>query len=508
MSKIGDFRKSVESGLQGRSRVSVKSITALVLFGAIIMVFVFFGLPNSMNTGAGGGGSAAQVNNSLISAGDLINETSRLEQMYAPLFSGQAIGEAQRQFLRQQALESLISQELVSQIAKKEGIMATDAEIQDFIVKEITAFQKDGRFQRELYFQILQANRLNAVEFEEKIRKERKNMRTRRMFEIAAQPLALEVSKLKALQERKVNVSFAKFSKESQKGKTFSAAEISTKLAEPTFAKKVEEYYNANLKDFAQEQQVKAQHILIKVDGSTTDEKAKTQITDLKKRAEKEDFGKLAKEFSADPGSKDKGGDLGFFSAGRMEPSFEKAAFSQTVGTVGEPVKTPFGYHLIKVTDKKDASQRSFDQVKTEIASQLIASENFDSNVAKLEEALAKNNSSEIDSLVKSLGATWEETGFFDGSVDMIPKLASNEASRAAFEVNDAKPLYPKVVRDGSDKFVIKFKAAKKEAAADTKTLSGQLARDRSGDLFGSWIEEAKKSATIERNPQIVNTTR
>jgi parvulin-like peptidyl-prolyl isomerase len=508
MSKIGDFRKQVESGLQKKSRVSMKSITALVLFGAIILVFVFFGLPNSMNAGAGGGGSAAQVNNSLISAGDLINETTRLEQMYAPLFGGQTIGEAQRQFLRQQALESLIAQELVAQNAKKEGILATDAEIQDFIVKEMTAFQKDGRFQRDLYFQILQANRLNAAEFEEKIRKERKNMRTRRMFEIAALPLDLEVSKLKALQEKKLNVSFAKFNKEDLKGKTFSAAQVSSKLAEPEFLKKVEDYYNSNKSEFAKEAQVRAQHILIKVDGTTTDAKAQSIISDIKKRAVSEDFGKLAQEFSMDPGSKAKGGDLGFFGPGKMEPSFEKAAFTQAVGVVGEAIKTPFGYHLIKVTDKKEAQQLSFDEVKNQIAGQLIASESFDANVAKLDEALAQGKFAEVDALVKALGASWEETGFFDASADMIPKLGSQEASQAAFSVSENKPFYPKIVRDGAEKFVLKFKASKAEAAADTKTLSAQLARERSGDLFGNWIEEAKKSAHIERNPQILSTTR
>lgn len=503
MSKIENFRKQIESGFK-KDRVSLKSIVALVLFGAIILVFVFFGLHNQ-GVGGGSAGSAGRVNNKLISVAELRSETQRLEQMYAPMFGGQSIGAAQRQFLQQQALESLIAQELASQLAKKEGILATDKEIQDTIVKEIPAFQRDGRFQRDLYYQLLQANYMNPADFEARIRKEKQNFRTRRMFEVTAQPLQLEVAKLKALQEMQMNVSFARLDKELVlKAMKTSSADVQAKLATPDFAKRVEEYYNANKAEFKTEPQARVQHILIKTTPEMTDEKAKTKILEIKNRATKEDFGKLAAQLSEDTGSKAKNGDLGYFGKGRMVPEFETAAFTQKVGEVGEPVKTNFGYHLVKVLDRKEEHQGTLEEVRMDIAQKLIATELYDSEIKTIEDALAKNDSAAVDAQLKKMGVNWDETGFFDLGAEVAPKLGSPEATAAAFQVSAAKPLYPKVVRDGAEKFVVKFKAEKKAAAPAGDTASAVLSQQRAAELFGSWIENAKQSAKIERNMQLL----
>lgn len=482
----------------------------MVLFGAIILVFVLFGFPNRLNNSGGGHmGSAAQVNNTLIPLSDLRSESQRIEQMYAPLFGGSGMGDAQRQFVVQQALEGLINQELVAQMAKKEGILATDPEIQDVIVKEIPAFQKDGRFQRDLYYGILQANHLNPTDFEAKLRKEKTGIRTQRLFQASAQPLNIELEKLKALQENKMNVTFARVDKDLMlKNQSVSAADANQRLGQSDFAKKVQEYYNANKAEFSVEPQVHAQHILIKVDDKTPQAKAKAEIDEIQKKTKNEDFGKLAKQYSQDTGSKDKEGDLGFFGKGRMVPEFENIAFQMKVGQISEPVKSAFGYHLIKVLAKTEGGQRSFDDVKTEIAQKLIAAEAYDGEIKVLEEAIGKGDASAIDTQVKKMGATWEETGFFDMSTEMIPKLNSAEASKAAFQVSEAKKIYPHLIRDGAERFVVKWKESKKETAAANGNMTEQLARERSSDLFRSWVEGGKKSAKIERNPGALSAVR
>lgn len=507
MNKFESFRKSVESGFQ-KDRVSVKSIVAMIMFGAIIMVFVLFGLTSKTagdGMGGGGGGSAGRVNNTLISVGDLRSESQRLEQMYAPMFGGNGMGDAQRQFLRQQALESLIMKELAAQTAKKEGILATDAEIQEVIVKEIPAFQKDGRFQRDVYYQLLEANHLKPVDFEQKIRQERQNMRARQLFEVAAAPLKFEVDKLKQMQESKLNVAFVRLDKELViKAMKTSDADVKAKLGNADFAKKVEEYFKSNKPEFTSEAQARAQHILIKVDDKTSEAAAQAQIAEIQKRAQKEEFGKLASQVSQDTGSKVKNGDLGFFTKGKMVPEFENAVFAQKVGEVGQPVKTQFGYHLIKVLEKKEAHEQTLDEAKTTIAQKLIALDAYEGVVQSIEQALGKNDSAGLDAELKKLGMTWEETGFFDLNSDNIPKLQSLEATKAAFAVSDAKPLFPKVVRDGAEKFVVKFKAAKKEASAEGAKSGENVARERGSELFASWIEHAKKTAKIERNFDLV----
>ena len=165
---VEKMKKQLYSG-----KLTPKSITAMILFGAIVLVFVFFGLPRN----GAGVGAVARVNNSYISLADLQSEASRMEQMYGRFMGAMGGGDAQRQFIRQQALENLVNSELVAQVAEKRGIFGTDQEIQEFVMKEMPAFQRDGRFQKDLYQQILQANRLTPAEFEKKIRRELQSQR-------------------------------------------------------------------------------------------------------------------------------------------------------------------------------------------------------------------------------------------------------------------------------------------------------------------------------------------
>lgn len=134
-------------------------------------------------------------------------------------------------------------------------------------------------------------------------------------------------------------------------------------------------FYDQNKAEFEHGETVQASHILFMVKPDASAEENKKQLEAAKKaiaRAKKEDFTKLAKELSEEPGAAESGGDLGSFEKDRMVPEFADAAFKQKVGTVStEPVKTQFGYHVIKVTDKKPASTDSFDSVKDKILAYL-----------------------------------------------------------------------------------------------------------------------------------------
>ncbi len=126
----------------------------------------------------------------------------------------------------------------------------------------------------------------------------------------------------------------------------------------------IKAFFEENEEDFAQEEQVKASHILVE-----TEKEAKA----LKARLEKgEDFAKLAKEFSKDPSTKEKGGALGFFGRGIMTAAFEKAAFALKPGAISDPVKTEYGFHLIKVEEKKAAEEPDFEKNKAAIKEYLF----------------------------------------------------------------------------------------------------------------------------------------
>jgi len=133
-------------------------------------------------------------------------------------------------------------------------------------------------------------------------------------------------------------------------------------------------YYDENPNMFEQPEQVKASHILIKVetDASETDKaKARIEIVKIQKKLQNgEDFATLAKEFSQGPSSA-KGGDLGFFRRGQMVKPFEDAAFALKPNEVSDVVETRFGYHLIKVTERKTAQTIAYADVKDRLSQHL-----------------------------------------------------------------------------------------------------------------------------------------
>jgi peptidyl-prolyl cis-trans isomerase C len=160
-------------------------------------------------------------------------------------------------------------------------------------------------------------------------------------------------------------------------------------VVDATTDAEVKARYDKEIAALPKQQEVKAAHILVK-----TEDEAKAIIAKLDKG---EDFAKLAKENSQDS-NKDDGGDLGWFGPGRMVPEFEQAAFGLDKGQYTKtPVKTQFGFHVIKVEDKRDAAPPAFDQVKDQVK-QLVMRDKY---VALLEKAKAEQKVDITDEALK-----------------------------------------------------------------------------------------------------------
>lgn len=126
----------------------------------------------------------------------------------------------------------------------------------------------------------------------------------------------------------------------------------------------IRKIYDDQVKQIKPEEEVQARHILVE-----TEEKAKELTAKIKAGG---DFAQLAKENSKDPGSKDTGGDLGFFSKGQMVPQFEEAAFALKKGDISEPVKTQFGYHILKLEERRFRPPPAFEAVKERILQSML----------------------------------------------------------------------------------------------------------------------------------------
>jgi peptidyl-prolyl cis-trans isomerase C len=264
----------------------------------------------------------AVVNGKNISQESLQQKLSFVEKRYAS--QGGQLSDEQLSMIKKDILERMIEKELLYQESKEAGISVGDEKVNSQLEQFKAKFPNDEAYQAQL-------SQLGYTE--EMIRKEiRENMAIQELIEQEiASDIEISDTELKA-------------------------------------------YYDENTEQFTTPEQVKARHILVKTDQSDSEEQkkeAREEIEAIQKRLEEgEKFEELAKEESEGPSGK-KGGDLGYFSKGRMVKPFEEAAFAMEPGNVSDIVETRFGFHLIKVEDKKPASKKGYEEVKKEIRQQI-----------------------------------------------------------------------------------------------------------------------------------------
>ncbi|MGD1042014.1 MAG: peptidylprolyl isomerase [Sedimentisphaerales bacterium] len=278
--------------------------------------------PNAGKVAAEDNGIAATVNGIVIKDADVDAKVSTyMERMAAQIPPNMV--EQYRTQIRGQALESMIVEQLLAEQVKKEGINITDKDVND---------------------------KLNEI--------------------IAAQPGGMTMESFKAMlaaQGQSFDVVKEQIKKTLGYEKLLGIVEVNDAEAKA--------FYDENKEDFNKPEQVKASHILVKVAPTATPEEktaAKAKIDGLLKQVKGGgDFAALAKENSDDPGSKIMGGDLGFFDRNTMVKEFADAAFAMKVGQVSNVVETQYGYHIIKVTDRKEGGLTSFDKAKADIVRSL-----------------------------------------------------------------------------------------------------------------------------------------
>ena len=178
--------------------------------------------------------------------------------------------------------------------------------------------------------------------------------------------------------------------------------------------------YDAQVAQIKPEEEVSARHILVE-----SEDKAKELNDKIKAGG---DFVALAKEFSKDPGSKEDGGNLGYFGHGQMVPQFEEVVFKMNKGDVSDPVKTQFGWHLIKIEDKRIKQPPAFDIVKDRIVQSQLLSKAQQSAVA----LRAKSKIEIVDAEMKA--------GIDDRNKQMDAAKASKDAKPGDAKPADAKP--------------------------------------------------------------------
>jgi peptidyl-prolyl cis-trans isomerase D len=373
-----------------------------ILYGVLAGLFVIWGV------GSVGGERVdvvARVRDDQITRRQLERATAILQRRYEEMMRDRMPPDFLRGLnLPSRALDQLIDEALLRHEAARLGVTVSDADVVEYITR-MPELQDGGRFNRERLEAFLLQQR-DRGEFEDEIKKTLLFQRLRDLMTDGVQTSAGEVEERYRFDYEQADLAFVRIpATELEKDVTLTDEELQRYLdahaeryAVPTqvraryvayrpdeFTAQVEltdgeiaEYYELNKDErFADPEQVRARHILVKLE-PTADDAAKAaarkKADDLLARVRKgEDFAALAKKNSDDAASATKGGDLGLFPRGRMTPAFEAAAFALAPGTVSEVVETPFGLHIIKVEEHKDAGIRPLEAVRDEIQKTLRA---------------------------------------------------------------------------------------------------------------------------------------
>jgi peptidyl-prolyl cis-trans isomerase D len=197
--------------------------------------------------------------------------------------------------------------------------------------------------------------------------------------------------------------------------------------------------YQQDIQQYQVPNRVHVDHILLMTVGKTPAEveEIRQKAEDVLKQAKKgTNFEELAKKYSEDPGTKDKGGDLGWITQGQTVPEFEKAAFTLPKGSISDLVKTQYGFHIIKVLDKETAHTKTFDEVKDSIRAPLMLAkaDKQASDIAdKLSATIRQSNKMSLDDLAKQFHLTVGETRPVSATEPILELGNSKEVKDAIF---------------------------------------------------------------------------
>ena len=436
----------------------------------VCLAFVIFYIPDFLRgTGAdaASGGTVATIQGQDISAGEFRRIYQAQLQAYRSAYGGQMNDQLLKQLgVEQQILQQMVDERAALAEADRLKIRVSDEEVRQRIFT-IPAFQDNGQFIGEQrYNQLLRAQRppLTGAEFEDNVRRQLTVEKLRASLTDWISVPEQELEQEYRRRNDKVKLAVVSLTADSFRAQVnASDAEVSTyfdahkedfKIGEKRKIRyllidqealkaktvvpqaDIERAYNSSIEQYSTPEQIRASHILLKTEGKD-DAAVKVQAEDILKQAKAgADFAVLAKKYSQDETSAKNGGDLDFFGKGRMVPEFDQVAFALAPGQLSDPVKTSFGYHIIKVVDKKPGTTRPLAEVQPAISAQL-ATERAQAQAADLAQTIAKDiaKPADLDKVAKARGMTVQESAFFARDEPTLALGTSPEAAARVFQM-------------------------------------------------------------------------
>lgn len=485
-------------------------------WGILIIICVPFALWGIQNyLGAGKEPPVASVGDREFYQQDV----NRAYEQFSQNLQGMNIDE---QVLKAQALEKLIKDEVLLQYVHAEGLVTTDNKAREFI-KSLEYFQVDGKFDEKQYKALLNSQRMTSAEFVSRIKNALMMEQFQRSVIDSSFATQYDVESFFKIQNQQRDVDYVTVPAQ-QPAEPPSEEEVAVyyqqhqdlyKVPEQVSVEYVElslddiaktvEVTDEKLKAFYEEQKSlyttperrKISHILFAINDKNDENAALEKALQAKKELADKDFSTLAAEVSDDKLTAKTGGDLGLFTAGTMEKEFEEAASSLQLGEVSEPVKSPYGYHLIKVTELVPGEVKSFEAVKAELTKsyQKAQAENDFYESGETLSEMSYENPDNLQTVADALGLTIKKSTLF--TRDNGEGIASDPKIRnAAFseEVQQGDNSTP--VELGDDKLVV-LRMLEHKAAA-TRDLN-----EVKQNVIAALLRDKAKQQATEKAQQI-----
>jgi peptidyl-prolyl cis-trans isomerase D len=439
----------------------------------VVLAFIFLYIPSFLDEpgAAGMNDVVASVDGRNITVARFRRVYQQQLQSYRAAYGGNVDERLIKQLgLDQRIVQQMIEEETALAEAKRLGISATDEEVRERIAV-LPGLQENGHFigeQRYRQMLLMRNPPMRPDEFEEEVRRgvtvEKLQGALTGWVTVGDKEIADEFRR----RNEKVKLAVAAFPADKfREGIDPTDAEVAAYFEEHKNELKVPEkrkvryalvdlqsmrsriqispqdilrFYEDNPQQYSTPEQVRASHILLKTDGkdeAVVRKQAEDLLAQVKKGA---DFAQLATKHSQDEVSASKGGDLDYFGSGKMVPEFDKAAFSLPVGQVSDLVKTQYGFHIIKVTDKKPATTRPLDEVKAQIEDQLKW-DRAQAEAQRLSDDVAGNlkKATDFDTVAKPRGLTVGESSLFSREEPITGLGMAPAAVERAFELKDGE---------------------------------------------------------------------
>jgi peptidyl-prolyl cis-trans isomerase D len=474
--------------------------------GAIVLliggVFVFY-------LGIGGPGSSSgpeqsaivQIGDRRYFLGDLQrvreDQEQRLRESLGAAFDSQAAG----QYLDQLSADQLIQRAVLASEAERVGLRASDEEVKALVQR---AFQgPDGGYDGEAVRDFAMRRFGSESRFVQEVRDD---ILFSKLLELIDSGAAVsEVEARDSIRTRLEEVRFGFVALDQTRppvGVQADEAAIEKVLKEEN--ERVRRSYDEQAARFHVLERVHARHVLVQVGKDASEEEVQTARARIDAALARiqggEDFAVVAKEVSEDPGSKDQGGDLGFFPRGQMVAAFEDAAFALEPGKTSEVVRSDFGFHVIRTEAREAAKDQTFDEVARQLAEEVANADRARALARETSDRLvaAIRGGESLEDAAREAGVEMKTTEWLRRRRDgYVPALgAAPDVVTAAFAASTEMPSLDRVFDVGEKLVMIQVLERRgpsgEEIAREVAAERAKLLEARKGELRGEWLREAR----------------